>query len=387
MINKVEILRELLDDYKRDLEEIKATGNVKAIEMIEGSIKNIEDILSKESSKFEPEKIYEESVEVQGLKVGEYKDLKQVFIASGLLDPEAPTPKGNTKKKLEKILSSICKWRKATKGRTIIVDEVYKEQLIIEDKRRDKAIYVNPIKTILFYSLRDFKGELYFSVNKFIEILELFNRKYYDLQHEGDYIETSKNTGISVYNLKGFKIGSKREAQRIISRALSSMKSQKIIDYVEGRIVVIKDGEVRLATVNERRKIQRIEQEELERLGCFNMAYLKFKNIEDKFFGRIKERFKQEGLEYIDYTFHGYSIVSHDKTIAEQIELIEKESNVSKLKELFKKRLEEFAESNHKREIKKENENVGFGEPMLELNQIASNSYIPDFKKAIETFI
>ena len=292
---------------------------------------------------------------------------------------------GDYKKSRLKELDSLCIWH--NEGYKFVIDEVYNQQLLKKDKRRDKAIYVNPIKGILFYSLKDFKGELYFSVNKFIELLEVFNKKYCDLQIDSDYQEVALETGIDVYTLKGFKIGSKREAQRIIERALKSMKSQRILDYMQGRIIVTNDNNYRFATPKERRVIQRIEEEELKKLNCFNMASLKYKNLENKFYYRIKQRFHEEGLDYINYTFYGYSIVSHDKTITEQIELLEKEANVVELKGLFKKRLEEFAIGNHSREVKKELDSVGFGEAILEFNPIASSSYIPNFQKAIDTFI
>lgn len=178
-----------------------------------------------------------------------------------------------------------------------------------------------------------------------------------------------------------------REAQRIIERALKSMKSQRIMDYMQGRIVVTNDSDYRFATLVERRIIQMIEEEELKNLNCLNMVSLKFKNLESKFYHRLRKRFDKEGLEYINYTFYGYSIVSHDKTISEQIELIEKEVSVKELKKLFKGRLLDFAEANNKREIKKEYDKLSFGEPILELNPIASNDYILNFKKAIDTFI
>ncbi len=259
--------------------------------------------------------------------------------------------------------------------------------MLKEDKRREKAIYVNPIKGILFYALKDFKGELYFSINQFTKLLEMFNNQYYELQGSTDYEEASLEMGIDINTLKGFKIGSKREAQRIIDRALRSMKGQRIIDYVQGRVVVTNDNNYRLATPEERKIIQRIEEEELKKLNCYNMASLKFKNLESKFYHRIRETFDNEGLEYINYTFYGYSITSHDKTISEQLQKLEKEANVIELKGLVKNRLLEFAEGNHKREVKKEYDSIGFGEPMLENNTMASSGYIPNFKKAIETFI
>lgn len=292
---------------------------------------------------------------------------------------------GDYKKAKLKEFDTMYRWHRS--GNKIVIDEIYEKQLIKEDGRRDKAIYVDPIKTILFYSLKDFKGELYFSLSNFTQILEMFNASFYELSFSDNYEVYAEGIGVDVSILKGFKIGSKREAQRIVDRALNSMKSQRIIDYVKGRIIVTNKQEYRLASVEERKLIQEIEKEELTKLSCYNMASLKFKGLESKFYSNVKKRFSEEGLDYIDYTFNGYSIVSHDKTISEEIEKIEKEVNVDTLKLLFKERLITFAESNNKREIQKEYNKLGFGEPILEVNPIASSYYIPDFKKAIETFI
>nr|WP_302660420.1 hypothetical protein [uncultured Clostridium sp.] len=379
---KNELLKEMMLGYQNVLNELEKEGApAEATEILLGSINVIKSLLNREEALVEGKvtPVLATTNKV-GLRIGifKYKEICEMLgwkVYSG----------GTAKKSQFKELDTLCKYQK--KGQKIIIQEIYQKKLIKEDKRRDKAIYVDPIKTILFYSLRSFKGELYFSVNKFIKVLEIFNQHYYGLENEEDYVEVSLATGIDIHTLKGFKVGSRREAQRIIERALRSMRSQRIIDYVEGRIIVTNDNEYRPATPEERRVIQRIEEDELKKLGCYNMASLKFKNLEKTFYFRIKQRFNKEGLEYVDYTFYGYSIVSHDRTISEQIELIEKEANVKELKELFKDRLSEFAEGNNQREVKKEYDKLTFGEPMLEINPIASNDYIPNFKKAIEIFI
>lgn len=384
-------LNQTLIDYQKLYSEIEAMGAPEeALEIVRKSIDDTKLLINQRESRELESRVLSASVAEapadESLIVGrEYKNFKEACVKNGLIPEDSATPKGNTKKKLEKELATLFEYQK--KGQKLMVTKVHHKQLQKQDKRRDKAIYVNPIKVVLFYSLKSFKGELYFSVNKFIELLEIFNKKYCGLQIDSDYQEVALETGIDVHTLKGFKIGSKREAQRIIERALKSMKSQRILDYMQGRIIVTNDNNYRFATPEERRVIQRIEEEELRKLNCFNMASLKYKNLENKFYYRIKERFQEEGLDYINYTFYGYSIVSHDKTITEQIELLEKEANVVELKKLFKKRLKEFAVGSHAREVKKELDSVGFGEPILEFNPIASSSYIPSFQKAIDTFI
>ena len=55
---------------------------------------------------------------------------------------------GDYKKSRLKELDSLCIWH--NEGYKFVIDEVYNQQLLKKDKRRDKAIYVNPIKGILF---------------------------------------------------------------------------------------------------------------------------------------------------------------------------------------------------------------------------------------------
>lgn len=84
-----------------------------------------------------------------------YNNFKEVCVALGLMLEVDCTPKGNTRKRLEKELDCICKWHK--EGRKIVVDEIYSKLKPKLDKRREKSVYVDSIKAILFYSLRECK--------------------------------------------------------------------------------------------------------------------------------------------------------------------------------------------------------------------------------------
>lgn len=122
-----------------------------------------------------------EGVLIAGMVFNNYKDLCK------FMGWKVQT--GTAKKSQLKELDTLCTWHK--EGNKILIDEVYEKKLIKIDKRKEKAIYVDPIKTILFYSLKNFKGELYFSVNQFIKILEMFNQYYYDLENDESCEEVS----------------------------------------------------------------------------------------------------------------------------------------------------------------------------------------------------
>ena len=123
---------------------------------------------------------------VEKLEIKEYKNFKDICICSGLLEKEKPAPFGNTRRRLEKELSTICKWKKSDNGNGIIVEEVYKEQLQKIDKRSKNNIFINSIEIILLFSLRNIDAEkynLYFSNSKFYKILGLFNNNFENLNY------------------------------------------------------------------------------------------------------------------------------------------------------------------------------------------------------------
>lgn len=319
-----------------------------------------------------------------GLK---YRNFKEACIRNGLIESNAPNPRGNTRKRLEKELSTLFKWHKVDKGNAIIVDEIYVSQQIKEDKRRCRGIYIDSIAIILMYLLKDIESDVYVSVNKLIKWLDIFNGQYFEIGVEKSYEEIAIEMQIDTITVKAFKMGSKREVQRIIERALKSMKLKKNIDYVQGRFIVSIEGDCRLATSDELQKIKKIEQEELNKLKCRNLASLRYKNLESLFFDRVKKRFQREGLEYIEYTFYGYHITSYDKIVSEQIKESQKDAKVIELRALVRNRLMLYSVRNNERAIQKAYERTGFGEPILEFDAIASGSYIPSFKKAIDTFM
>lgn len=324
---------------------------------------------------------------IEKLELKEYKSFKDVCIYAGLLEKENSAPSGNTRKRLEKELSAICKWNKSKNGNGIIVEEVYKEQLQKIDKRSKNNTFINPIEIVLLFSLRNIDAEkynLYFSNSMFYRILGLFNNNFEDLILS-DVDSVLEDLEIDYSSFKSFKVNSKAEANKIIARALKSLYSRKIIDFYEGMIIVDNNNVSRLANYEESRTITRLQKEVLNELHCFNFSQVEFRNLQLAYYRKLNKKIKESNIENFKYFYRGYCVTSHNKSIAEEIERQCRDENFRKLNDLFIKKMKRVAESRHKYAIKKEKEKLAFGECML-IDE-ASKLYISNNNKLINNYI
>ncbi len=291
----------------------------------------------------------------------------------------------NSYKAQMKELDTLCKWHK--EKRMFIIDEVYSKPLAKQDNRRKKSVYIDLIKEIFLFKLNENKLNDFVSVRTIIKEFGIFEKAFYDLYTREAYTEVACNLEVSNFIVRGFKLGAFREVQRIVERAIASLQRQNIISYEQGIIIVTNQGLCRFADINEMKTIKILELDQLKSMKCKNMASMKFRGLENQFYKGLKKKFLHMGLDYIDYTFYGYRILTYDHEEVQLVKANDIEVSVNKLKELFKIRLMQFAQSTHGREVKKEFESVAFGEPLLENNSNASGIYLVDFKKLIEYFI
>ncbi|EMU53264.1 winged helix-turn-helix domain-containing protein [Clostridium butyricum] len=288
----------------------------------------------------------------------------------------------NSYKAQMKQLDSLCKWHK--EKRIFIIDEVYTKPLVKKDNRRKKSIYIDLLREVFLFNLRKNKINNFVSTKTIIKTIGVFKEEFYNICNREEYAEKASDVGVSSHDLRGFKVGASREVQRIVERALDSLKRQNIISYEQGRIVVTDEGICRFADHEELQIIKMIEREQLKSMKCKNMGSVKLKGLDEKFRKGLKKRFSHMGLEYINYTFYGYKILSYDNEEARLININEVEASVNELKNLFKIRLNKFAKSNYEREVRKAYQSMAFGEPILEFNPKTSNNYLSNFEKLIE---
>ncbi|MCQ2015419.1 hypothetical protein [Clostridium butyricum] len=142
-----------------------------------------------------------------------------------------------------KQLDSLCKWHK--EKRVFVIDEIYSKPLLKQDNRRNRAIYVNPIKDVILFNLYNINIQEFVSIKTIIKRAGVFNEKFYNTCNTHPDVELSENFIVSNYTLRGFKVGIFREVQRIVERALESLKRQNILSYKLGRIIVTDECECR----------------------------------------------------------------------------------------------------------------------------------------------
>lgn len=307
-----------------------------------------------------------------------FANFKDACISNGLIEVNEETPKGNTRKRLEKELNCLFKWYK--NGRKIIVDEVYKYKLPKEDKRSSNNTYISLVEAIILYKLNNSKtGRLYCSVGIMAEVLGMLNSKFKNIKYLDD--ETLKEYKI----VRSFKMNARSEAKKIIDRALKSMKNRKVIDFAYGRMIIQKDDVIRMATIEEVELLVQIEERILKSFGCNSYAQIETRRLKTKFVKKVQEELEVTGIKNFRSSFNGYAIARNSELNNKTITQFEKREKSKILNSLFQVKLKSVAKSKHNSAIKKLIESTEFGEAIAEGE--ASENYIDDFNELIETYI
>lgn len=382
MVN--EFLIETLADYQKlyvELEEMGAPEE--ALEIVRKSI-NDTNLLIKERESREletrvlPAPVAPVDLE-QGLTVGTYKNFKAFCIAGGKLEADYKEKiGGNQRKRLEKEMDSICKWKKAEKGNAIIVDEVYQFEKDIKDGRSKNNIYIDSAEGLIIHNLKKSANAVTFvTVGNLGEYIGLFNDKYQYTDHDNLKVD------FTIFN--SFKRTTNAEAKRILDRCLKAMENRKLIDSSYTRIIVCEDGELRGANAEEKKIILDAENKIMKSLGCLNFTQVKNRKLLGLFNERVKEEVNSRGIEEFKSSFKGYEIVSTNKLDSEaekQLGTLEKKQ---KLNGLFIDKLNSTFEQKHNHSKSKQLENHLFGETILKYD--ATEYYKPTINKLIDELI
>ncbi|WP_321834354.1 hypothetical protein [Clostridium butyricum] len=289
----------------------------------------------------------------------------------------------NSYKAQMKDLDTRCMWHK--EERTFIIDEVYEKILVKKDNRRSKAIYIEDIKNILLYNLRN--CDEYVSRNRIIHMLDVFENNYYNSGTLDYKEEQLYNLKVDEFMLLTFRMDVTREVQRIVDRALSSLKAQKIIHYDYGIVILNSEKECRFADKKENELIKKIEKIQLEEMHLKSKTSLKFKKLEYVFYKGVYEKLGKLGIEDVDRLFYGYKFISYDVNYAESLNSGDEEKSRMNLKKLLSERLIKFSQTTYKREVQKKYDVIAFGEPLFEDNIKTSVNYLQDFITLINYFI
>lgn len=316
-MDKVEVLKKTVEQMEQLLMELEQdNAPIHAIDMVKDDIKSYRILLECcMAKKIETRTVSNTEVELgvgaSGLVVRAYKNFKSFCVAGGKLEADYKKKiGGNQRKKLEKEMESLCKWEKAEKANSIIVDEVFVVEKVKVDKRSENNVYIDSAEALIIHNLKKSVNTVTFiTVGNLGEYVGLFNENYQYADHD------SLKVDFTIFN--SFKRTTNAEAKRILDRCLKSMERRKLIDSSYTRIVVCKNGEIRGADTEEKKVILNAENKIMKGLGCLNFTQVKNRKLLGVFNEKVKEEVNSNGIEEFESSFKGYEIVSTKKLVAE----------------------------------------------------------------------
>lgn len=264
------------------------------------------------------------------------------------------------------------------------VVEIYKEHSPKKDGRRKNNIYVDALELLLLCELNNRKDTvIYFANSSLYEPLGFFNDKFKELNHCNNK-ELSDKFKIDYLILKSFKITSKAEANRIINRTLKSMKDRKLLNYIQGKIIVGTDGSSRVASIEENSMLLKMEKEAMKELGCSSHSQLEFRSLRSAYNKKVRSKVIKSDIKNFEYSYDGYCVISHKEIIMDEIKTKEKDEQFIVLNSLFQNKLSKTFETKHLYSVKKMQEETEFGEG-LAIGE-ASSDYIFQTDKLINRY-
>lgn len=268
-----------------------------------------------------------------------------------------------SKKNLERDLSQICNWEKIEGTNKIRIKEVYNKKKKRIDGRSSNSKYISLVEEILISELIGGNREFY-SIRSIGIILGVINEKFY--KNRDYYSKLAFENYIDRYLINIYLIHSKGEINKIIRRAMSSLIKNNAIDAEEGIIINSIGDEYRMASQEEVNIINIVEKNVLNLLSCENKGLLNIKNLSEKFRKMVSYDLKSMGYDYIEFYFLGYWVKKFNNEIPNKEDNIDNSIAKEELKNLIRERLRSYGISLNRNAIKKEYENLTFGEPMLE---------------------
>lgn len=265
------------------------------------------------------------------------------------------------------------------------VIDIYKEHHPKQDGRRKNNTYVDALEFLILHELNNRKDTIiYVSNSNLYEPLGFFNEKFKELNYSND-TETCEKLLVDYLTLKSFKITSKAEANRIINRVLKSMKDRKLINYIQGKMIVGQDATIRIASIEENSILTKLEKETLNEIGCRSHSHLEFKNLKAAYNRKLKEKIILSGeISNYDYMYEGYCIISHKEVVMNEIKQKEKQEKFIVLNNLFQDKLGKTFETKHLYATKRLEEQTEFGTG-IEQGE-ASKEYLKQTKKLMDIY-
>lgn len=320
------------------------------------------------------------------LKKGqEFKNFKALCVYMRWIDKDKVLSTGS-KRKLEKDLSQICCWQKSNGSNIIIIKDVYEKKKKRTDGRSSNNKYVNLIEKILICKLEPNDTKIFLSNSKIANMIGIYNSKIHDAIKDRSIF--AQKYEVDLYVLTIFLNQVRCEVSKIITRAMSSMMRNEILKGEKGTVLITNEIEEkvlhRMAIDEEILYIKQIEKKVLNKLGCKNKGIASFKNVYKIFYNDVMCRLHNK-FEYIEAYYEGYYINDIDNSIINEVteEIINDAKAI--LNNIIVERIIKIGQDIHKKAIKEEYSNVGFGEPAL-INGKSNDTFISEWKKIISIF-
>lgn len=313
----------------------------------------------------------------------EFNNFKELCVMLKWIDPQKTLSTGS-KRKLEKDLSQICSWEKIKGSNRILIIETYDEKKRRDDGRSKNNKYVDLIEKILIYELDAEDKDVYLSNSNICSKLGIFDCGIYEAMN--DRSEFAQKNNLDTYVLTIFLARVRCEVNKIISRAMSSMIRNGILEAEKGIILITdeikNENQHRMATGEEVVYIKEIEEEALNKLGCKNKGIASFRNLYKIFYGDVMHGLHNADYIYIRAYYEGYYITSINKemTADNNKKVIIKAKTT--LRNIVIERILQIGEDIHKKTVVEEYLNMGFGQPAFVRSQ-SNEMFVAYWKKII----
>ncbi|MGG7173382.1 hypothetical protein ACQPV1_08665 [Clostridium neonatale] len=243
--------------------------------------------------------------QLKELKVGEkytYKKMCNMGIFDSYTD-------GNGKKAQFEEFNQLVNYEKLPRG-VFLIKEININVEVEEKTTGRKSVYAESLKPQLINALSQVineKGQILVSKNALFEKVGLIGKdfKYYKIHRKR--LWEIDNIPYSIQNK--FFNGTMTKCESAIKTALKELSMECLIDFSTD-VLIVKPlfEETRTATVEERRKIKRLEKEVAKSMGRKDLKDVFLNNDMGKFFDKLKPCLADE-LK-IDFYFKGFDIVA-----------------------------------------------------------------------------
>lgn len=279
---------------------------------------------------------------IKSIKVGQViKNYKEFCLLM-----EEKVSAGDTKKKQLKEWARYFRWHK--EGQKFIIDEIYKDPLPKQDKRKNNSHskYIEEIKDILTYYIhgqiqRTGNNVVTLSISQLINICGFANNTYslstYKKKELSDILHIEL---VAIYN---FYSSTRTEFKRIIERALKNLKNRSVLIYQDTFMVANVDKghnkvDKRPATDEEYNLILDTQNEMLKyyNMESFKDLFLAGKKVYKSFMNDVNKE-----LEW-DFYYPAYKIICGKNAVKREYKkIIDKkkqlnDKSIERCKNLFK---------------------------------------------------